>query len=369
MRRETALRSATRIWLFHRSVCILSKALHETAAILSRRDELPSNTLLDHTIAQTIAVLKQESSGAYRPRCGLSDGSSVPGGLLDFRGERRLPLLIVPDLHARPDFFRTLMLFSLPERYLPPDSTGAMVCELLARSQLRIVCVGDGLHSEAPGYGRWRQALRDYAAGIADGDAMREEMAAGLSLMLMVMRLKCLYPAHFHFLKGNHENILNAEGGGNHGFVKFAAEGAMTAAFMRTYYGESLTAQYARFERLLPVCAVFPQCIVSHAEPETAYSREELIQAPVRPDVTEGLTWTDNGAAQYAGVRRMLRDFLPDAPCARYFGGHRPVHSRYELRDEGAFVQIHNPLEWRAAVVSADGAFDEERDILDITVS
>lgn len=312
-------------------------------------------------------MLESESVLPYRPVCTSSAGNAVPGGLLDFRKEEALPLVIVPDLHARADFFCAVLNYPLPAEYLRDNcGSGKTVSALLAEKRIYLLCLGDGFHSEQRGQLRWIEAFGDYCQGIIEGSAMTAEMTEGLDLMRMVMQCKCRYPAQFHFLKGNHENILNAERDGDHSFGKFVCEGQMVYDFMRGRYGVNLLRQYAYFEHLLPLCAVFPQCMASHAEPRRAYSRQELIDAPARGDVVEGLTWTANNEALPGSACSMLRDFLPDADGARYFGGHRPVRERYALRDEGAFIQIHNPDAWRVAVVPADRPFDENRDILDV---
>lgn len=47
----------------------------------------------------------------------------------------------------------------------------------------------------------------------------------------MIMVLKTGFPAHFHFLKGNHENIKNDLGGGNSPFRKLVSEGKKNSTF------------------------------------------------------------------------------------------------------------------------------------------
>ena len=93
-------------------------------------------------------------------------------------------------------------------------------------------------------------------------------MRESLGLMEMVMECKSAFPGRFHFLKGNHENIANEEGGGNHPFVKFALEGFMVADYMRLLLRRRRSwPATTSFEKELPLLAVGSGFLASHAEP------------------------------------------------------------------------------------------------------
>ena len=113
--------------------------------------------------------------------------------------DRSVPTILVSDLHARMEYLLSVLAFE-PE-------PGIAVIDLLAAAQLQVVCLGDGLHAEARAAERWQAGLEEYLGGFARRDAMDEEMREGLGTMEMVMETKLAFPAHFHFLKGNHENI------------------------------------------------------------------------------------------------------------------------------------------------------------------
>jgi len=249
----------------------------------------------------------------------------------------------------------------------PTASTTVTVAigDALAAGKLQILCLGDGFHAEARAAERWSRAYEEYIGGYRERRAMDEEMRESLSLMEMVMACKIAYPERFHFLKGNHENVLDEEGGGNHSFGKFAEEGAMVAEYMERFYGPELTAGYAAFENALPLFAAGGRFLASHAEPARAFSEEELIDAPNRPEVILGLTWTDNGAADPGAVPGLLDRFLPGDPDARYFTGHRPVpmRKRYRERSGGRHLQIHAPDSYNVAWVMPDRPFDKDLDI------
>ncbi|MBO5137440.1 MAG: hypothetical protein J6B81_02965 [Spirochaetaceae bacterium] len=312
-------------------------------------------------LEQTLKTLDTESC-EYRP---ANTFTGLPGGLLDFCSEqKRLPTLVVPDLHARLDFFNKVMEYKL--QVLDSDFDGsATIFELLKSGNIRIVCLGDGLHSELHKE-RWLAAYNEFEKGIITGNNMHQEMQDGLLLMEQIFSCKCKFPEFFHFLKGNHENILNSNRGGNHSFRKFVQEGEMVRLFMMEYYGQELLHLYASVEEALPLCAICPNCILSHAEPERAYSREELIDGLFDSQVIHGLTWTNNGDSQEGSVKRMLDLLQPNFPEALYLGGHRPVSGKYALRQQNKFVQIHNPRMQNVAIVLHNRAFNPETDIISL---
>ena len=84
---------------------------------------------------------------------------------------------------------------------------------------------------------------------------MQDEMIATLSTLCAIMSLKILFPQNFHFLKGNHENILNSNLGGDYAFYKYADEGEMVKRFIQEYYDEKLLNLIAQYENLLPLVA------------------------------------------------------------------------------------------------------------------
>jgi hypothetical protein len=122
-------------------------------------------------------------------------------------------------------------------------------------------------------------------------------MMESLGLMEMVIELKMAFPNNFHFLKGNHENIANEEGFGNHPFRKFAFEGHMVARWVQTFYGKDFIDSYYEFEKNLPLFVIGRNFIISHAEPLYFFEREAIVEYRNNPDVVEGLTWTANDEA------------------------------------------------------------------------
>lgn len=339
----------------------MNELLLEKILRLSHGESLPAHSYLTELADSTCSVLETESS-SYRPKA--DDGT--PGGLLDFTtpDSPRLPVIVVPDLHARTYFLRNILQFTLPPELT--DEPYLTVFQALEQKKAFLVCVGDLLHSELRGRERWLTARLEFAHGVRCGPAMTQEMTEGLSLLCMAMELKRAFPGQFHILKGNHENILNGTGNGNFSFRKFADEGEMTRLFMEEAYGDEVLYIISLFEKLLPLAASFPECVISHAEPLRAFLRTEIINGREDGRVISGLTWTENNRAETGSVVTLLRELTrrDDFLNARYLAGHRPVKGAYALRQNGLFVQIHNPERQNIAIVRPGTVFNPETGIV-----
>ncbi len=292
---------------------------------------------------------------ALRPR----DSSGRPGGLIELPS---LPTVLVPDLHARPRFIASVLGWS-------PPGLGRPLASLLETGGANLLCLGDVVHSE---YGsaqrRWTAAFREYASGWETRVSMDEEMGLSLTAARIVLEAKVAYPSRFHYIKGNHDNISDEEGGGDHSFYKFAAEGEMVASWFAATYGETLLASYRALELDLPILAVGPRFVASHGEPAFALDRSDIVEYRSRPEVVEALIWTANDEAEPLSVERSLVALLGSrkARGALWFAGHRPVDGRYALRAGGKFVQFHDPAAFRVVLIEPGRAPDPERDIVDV---
>jgi hypothetical protein len=317
---------------------------------IAERASLPAGEAYLDLVNETIRVLRLEDP-LYRPR----DAEERPGGLL--RLDER-PTIVIPDLHGRTDFLLSVL------SYAPGSYGGATVEELLKKGELQIICVGDGFHAEARAAERWQRAFKEFTGKYRRHAAMDEEMRESLGLMEIVMNLKITRPDGFHFLKGNHENILNEEGRGNHPFRKFAYEGEMVKEWVLKFYGEDFISTYAEFEHELPLIAADETFMISHAEPQRFFSPEEVIGFRDRAEVVLGLTWTANDAAEEGSVKAMIGEYCSRSEEALYFGGHRPVSGRYLLRAEDRYVQLHNPGAYGIALLTPGEAPEPDRDIV-----
>ena len=317
--------------------------------------ELPSYEFISSLVKKTCTVLANESE-SYRP----ANCVGQPGSLLQLYDEqsRCLPVVIVPDIHARPDFIKNILNCKLPKIELT-------VKQALEQKKVDVVCVGDAVHTELSSL-RWKLVSAEFEGGIHTGHYMQDEMIVTLSTLSALMCLKIQFPENFHFLKGNHENILNSNLGGDYAFYKYADEGEMVKRFIQEYYDEKLLNLIAQYENLLPLVAYGKNYVVSHAEPAAAYTKEQLIDARFDDSVVEGLIWTRNGQVKKSTVVPIMNELLgkKSARKAMYFSGHRPVKENYALRQDGKLVQIHNPHKQNIVLVEPEKNFDFEKDII-----
>jgi hypothetical protein len=350
----------------------------DTAAFESRAQELAARRLperreLAADVEAALSVLRNEDA-ALRPR----DYSGRPGGLLLLPD---LPTVLVPDLHARPSFLASIFSWRPPlgrgtsgsaargsvTRGSEPDRPS--LAALLSEGMANLVLLGDLFHSEAGGaYERWLRAYREYASGWERSEAMDEEMGRSLAVARIFLEAKLAFPRNFHCLKGNHDNVTDEEGRGDHSFYKFAAEGSMVSSWFRATYGSNLQARYREVELGLPLLALGERFAASHAEPAFALGREDVVECRSRPEVVEALIWTPNDGAAPGSVERSLGELLGEggAEGARWFGGHRPVDGRYALRAGGKYVQFHDPRARRVVLLEPGRDPDPERDILEV---
>ncbi|MCR5494066.1 MAG: hypothetical protein K6F15_00355 [Treponema sp.] len=332
--------------------------IQKTLTALFHAEVLPSHDYL-FELADKVSTLLENERASYRPL----DQNGQPGAFLDFtKTEESLPLIIVPDLHARAYFLENILNYRLPEKFFSNTPT---ILEALSKKEIRIICVGDLLHSEMRGRDRWLLALEDFLEENYTGQAMTEEMQEGLTLLSAIMELKCTFPEGFHVLKGNHENIMNERGEGNFPFRKFADEGEMVFRFMQEYYGDDVLMVLSAFEKALPLLAAFPDCLISHAEPATNYSKERIINGMHDSELIKGLTWTPNDEAEQNSCSLMIEEFTGNKD-ALYFGGHRPIRGTCTYRQGGKYIQIHNPEREFITLLLPGRIFDPDTDIIDV---
>ena len=321
--------------------------------------DIPSHDFLFDILNKAVSVIENEITD-YR---NAASDNSV-GGFLDFTNNN-LPTIIVPDLHARTYFFKNIFDYELPQGFLPEDFEGTTVLDGIKAGKLRIICVGDAMHSELRGRQRWLGALSEFKKGIVNGEQMSAEMLENLWILVMILDAKITFPEHFHFLKGNHENIMNSRGGGDFPFCKFANEGEMVYSFFEKVYGDDILMLTSCFEKSLPLLTALQDCVISHAEPITHFSIDDVVNGLNNDAVVSGLTWTPNDAAEDGSVVSMLREFTKkeDLENIKYFAGHRPVIGNYALRQNGYFVQIHNPEKQNIVLVYANKNINLDTDI------
>jgi len=310
---------------------------------------VPDSEDIEKSLDRAIPSLLKEL-----PKIRPQGSNGKPGGLIVLKP---LPTIIVPDLHGRIDYLKTLL------SWRPPGSVYNVYQEL-SMGSLQVICVGDGFHSESRGFLRWKDALKEFTGEYRKHKAIDEEMKESLGVMMIVMELKAAFPEYFHFLKGNHENVLNEESLENRPFRKFVFEGAMVKLWFEKFINNITFKKYYQFEKLLPVFAVGDRFCVSHAEPRMYYSRDKLVEAMIHREIIFDFTWTANDEAETSSVLKYLEEYFPGDSMSLMFGGHRPVKEKYLTRANGRYLQIHNPDEFIAVYIQNMSEFSKERNIL-----
>ena len=102
--------------------------------------KLPSAQKISSLAKKTVSVLRSENL-AYRPALTLK-GEVGGGGLLDFRGQKEIPCIVVPDIHARADFVSNILNFILPKK-ISGLRNDIRIAEALSEGEIRVVLVGD----------------------------------------------------------------------------------------------------------------------------------------------------------------------------------------------------------------------------------
>ena len=309
---------------------------------------------IEERLEDAIEALENESA-EWRPK----DREGRPGGIILLRQD--IPTLIVPDLHGRSDYLPDLMRFKLSDK---------TVFDLLKTARIQVVCVGDGMHSERRGKARWQTAFAEYKNRFEECPAMTEEMTENFQTMAMVMKLKAAFPRLFHFLKGNHENILDEAVNGNHPFAKFAAEGPMTALYVKKFYGDAFLNKYDRFEKNLPLLTRGSYFVITHARPKKAYEIDDIINFRSEPAVTEGLTWTRSQHAETGAIPHMLNELVDNSITSRFwFCGHTSLKTRYKYWPDESLIETHNPDLRTVVILDPYVLFDMEQHIVDLPQS
>lgn len=329
------------------------KSYEKILSILTEK-KLPSHDEIFEITEKVSDILETEIT-AYRP---AADDKS-PGGLIDL-SESPLPLIVVPDLHARPDFLLNILNYKI--------NGDASVWNELENKKINIVFVGDILHTERNTRQRWLDIQEEFNQENYTGPLITAEMKEGLSLLWALLMLKTLFPDNCHILKGNHENILNVTGDGDFSFKKYSDEGQMCKIFIQEYYGDDVLYMISCVEKVLPLVFLSGNCVVSHAEPVRGFTLEEIINCRLCKGVVEGLTWTANDAAEEGSVDSIIKALAGITECDSfvYLGGHRPVSGKYSLRQNGRYIQIHNPSHQRIAIVDCGRKFNPETDIVEV---
>ncbi|MCK5087497.1 MAG: metallophosphoesterase [Melioribacteraceae bacterium] len=300
----------------------------------------PDNTFFKHVLSNVLVTLNNEDID-IRPR----DNNNKPGGLIYLKTFKKV--VILPDLHARRHFLKSALYWKI-NNVVP-------LIKLLEEKQIALLCLGDGVHSEAQNYNRWMSIFDEFLNEYKKCPNMNAEIADSFNLMLAVMCLKIRYKNNFHFLKGNHENIRNETENGNYAFTKFCNEGAIVLDYFNKFYDNKLLLLYYEFEKNIPLFAVGRNFLASHSEPKFNFDKKRIINFHKDSELIEGLTWTENNESEKGTVDKLISYFLPDNYInSYYFGGHRYINGLYNKVNNTKYIQIHNPQKKIAVLIEQD---------------
>jgi len=313
---------------------------------LTRRTEELTEEL---SLLATTADLAHLRSCLERMLDRLDVSRPKPAGCVDLDPSR--PVLVVSDSHALRGAFRKLLL----DKYVGHATN----LESIVRGHLQLLLLGDLLHSESRS--RWQAVEDEFVTAftspgkeVGPTPSMDLEMANSFGLAAMVMTLQSA-SSGVHCLKGNHDNVLNAEDRGNGQIkkhVNWPGEGEITRAWTLVRLGSAFAGKYAAWENRLPLFAVYDSAdglkfVASHTEPAGPYTREEIER---RGDaVVFGLTWTRNEGRYAPEVLRHI--FGPAWIRARYFVSHTGSEEGIVHVARNNLVIVNKPRHLVAALI------------------
>ncbi|MBF0283457.1 MAG: metallophosphoesterase [Magnetococcales bacterium] len=235
------------------------------------------------TIREVNALLREEP---HRPRNALGE----PGGVV-LLPHQPTPV-IVGDLHAQVD--NLLKLF-----------TELPLLEGLERRDLRLVILGDAVHSEM------------------DGQMAR--MDSSLLMMDLIFRLKLRFPGQVFYVRGNHDGFFpEVQKGG-------VLQGILWAREVVTRRGTHYYAEMEKFYDRLPYVVLSREFVACHAAPPIArVTLPLLINIHQYPGLARELTWN-----------RLRR---PNHPAGYTASDVKRLRSALDLNPETPFLVSHNPL-------------------------
>lgn len=259
------------------------------------------------------------------------------------------PTLILADIHARHSFLLSA---------LELDFCGRTVQDLLHTKEINLVCLGDGVHSEAQNSSRWGEIQRNYLDGKKDSKALRGELFDSLNTMKIVSVLKKNYPNNFHFLRGNHDDVMGVYGK----FCRVVLESVLFREGLIHSLGHEPLEAFRDFENSLPLVVRGENFVASHT---CSLNKISLADAERKGfKVYKELSWTDNryfNDNEESVIEKFSNNFmeLKGDDNGVWFIGHRPVNEGlFRSQFNGRLVQINNPNKFIAALIKPGEVFD-----------
>ena len=271
-----------------------------------------------------------------------------------------IPTIIIPDLHARREH-----LVNILEKQ---DQFGATVLERLQKGELNLVCLGDGWHSENKK--DWQEGAIErepvdpnLSLLIPSEKAVNRDMVKSLGMMKMIQELKTQNPDNFHYIRGNHDDVMGSEGEIERDYGKYGINQTGVARdWVRNNYefGENFLRQYVEWEKSLPLVVKGRSFVASHSavNKNLAYVKKEDILKRER-SVPYGFTWTDNTkeGEKAESSKEANSDVLKTLGMPEdtdWYIGHRKVTEDTHRRQDQLIQTSDNII----TVVAADGSHE-----------
>jgi len=306
---------------------------------LAKRDYIDSKENLEKSlVAARDALLKDNLPEGVK--IAVSETGAVENNGIVVLKNQEVPTIVIPDMHARRDMLLTIL------NQVDPAS-GKTNFELLKAGKLNIVSLGDGMHSEGRARDRWVEAL-------GNEEAMNAEMVESMNMMKMVMDLKVAFPDSFHYVRGNHDDLI----GQITLAKKYADEGYQVLQWMNKKFGPDFVGSYAAFEKSLPLMVKGNEFVASHAGPKDPFTLDAIQRKTA--EALFGLTWTDNTAGKMP--QSAVDSIMNQLGVGQWFIGHRPVGKQAtdlkRIDGNGKVIQMNNPYYIVFAYVDANGNYN-----------
>ncbi len=283
----------------HRLLNWRHKKLHQVREILAGAIEnLPNEDAL--ALIQDVNKIMEKE--AHRPL----DNSGQPGGVVVI--PESLPVIIVGDLHAKPD---NLLVILTQNGFL----------EALIEQRASLVFLGDAVHPE--------------------GEAPLDEMENSILIMDIIFKLKLRFPEQVFYIRGNHDSFSEdiSKGGIPQGLL-------WKKALIKTR-GKKYKNEMSRFYELLPYLAYSEKFVACHAAPPTSsVSLKELINVRTNAKLIKQLISNrikqSNRLAGYtrSDVKR-LRKNLGLSQKSPMIVGHTPMSSDDTIWENVGNIENH----------------------------
>ncbi|MCB1852070.1 MAG: metallophosphoesterase [Gammaproteobacteria bacterium] len=240
---------------------------------------------------------------AHRPL----NAQGEPGGLLHLPDDS--PVIILGDLHAKPDNLLTVLS---QNSYL----------EALEAKSAYLVIIGDAVHPE--------------------GEVALDEMESSMLIMDLILKLKLSFPSQFFYLRGNHDSFSQeiAKGG--------IPQGLLWEKELIEKRGDDYRSEMLRLYDLLPYLVYSSNFVSCHAAaPTTSITPEDIINIKQQPKLINELINNrlkrPNRPAGYAkGDVIRLRKSLGIRPDAPFIVGHTPLSNDETIWENVGDIQNHH---------------------------